>query len=296
MRRTIFRIFPLLILTTILYNCQDEQNSYYQNLQSLIEAERAFALVSADTGMKTAFTTWLADDAILFRPEPVRGKERYAKSPDIPGMLIWQPEFADISAAGDLGYTSGPYEFRREGSGHPADGYGHYVSLWKMQLDRSWKVLIDVGISHPAFDFDLQDAILEVSNPKPKSIIGASPYTFSLAQLDVKFSNTAGVAGYHQALKNYSISDVRIYREGKLPFLGIDALGEEVQGSTDWSPISSEVSRSGDMGYTYGIASSGRRETESKKSSYLRIWKRVAGGSWKLVLEITNPIPPGAKE
>jgi ketosteroid isomerase-like protein len=282
-------LIPTLLMISVLLNCKSDQNIYYQNLRSLIEAERSFARLSAETGMRTAFTTWLADDAIVFRPEPVRGKERYANSPDIPGMLIWQPEFADISAAGDLGYTSGPYEYRQEGAGHPVDGYGHYVSIWKTQLDGSWKVLIDVGISHPAFDYDLQNTTLAVSNPKPKSITSASAYTFSLSQLDVAFSNTASAAGYHKALKEHSSSAVRIYREGSFPFVGTDAVEEEIKGTTDWSPISSEVSKSGDIGYTYGIA--GARDTTLEKSSYLRIWKRETGGSWGLVLEITNPIP-----
>jgi ketosteroid isomerase-like protein len=289
MNNGIHNFIALVILITVLLNCQGNQNIYYQNLQSLVEAERSFARLSADTGMKTAFMTWLADDAIVFRPEPVRGRERYANSPDIPGMLIWQPVYADISAAGDLGYTSGPYEYRQEGANHPADGYGHYVSIWKKQLDGSWKVLIDVGISHSTFDYDLRNTTLAVSNPKPKSITSASAYTFSLSQLDVAFSNTARAAGYHKALKEHSSSAVRIYREKDFPFIGTDAAEEEIKGTSDWSPISSEVSKSGDLGYTYGIA--GARDTTSIKSSYLRIWKRETGGSWKLALEITNPIP-----
>jgi ketosteroid isomerase-like protein len=289
--KSIISFVFLIILISVLMDCGNDQSSYFQNLQSLIEAERSFARLSAETGMGTAFTTWLADEAIVFRPEPVRGKERYASSPDIPGMLIWQPTFADISAAGDLGYTSGPYEFRQEGSGPAADSYGHYVSIWQKQLNGIWRVLIDVGISHPAFDYDLQDTILEVFNPKSKSITSASSYTFSLSKLDITFSNTAGAAGYRQALKEHSSSAVRIYREGYFPFTGVDALGEEITGQSKWSPISGEVARSGDLGYTFGIASAGAEKTDSEKSSYLRIWKRQAGGSWKLVLEITNPIP-----
>ena len=278
-------------LSTVYFNCQNDRNAYYHNLQSLIEAERSFARLSADSGMRSAFTHWLVNGAIVFRPEPVLGKERYSNSPDIPGMLIWQPVFADISGAGDLGYTSGPYEFRKGGAEHPGDGYGHFVSIWQKQADNSWKVIIDVGISHPAPAYYLDDTVLVVSHPDPIYLTSLSSDTSLLLQLDGNFSNTASIAGYHQALENFASSDIRIYRENYVPFIGIKEIKENISGPSMWHPLSAGIAASGDLGYTYGIASSDSLESGFKKSSYLRIWKRQADDSWKLVLEITNPIP-----
>lgn len=291
MNKTIIFIILVVTLISVLINCQKDRKVYYHNLQSLIEAERSFAQLSADTGMASAFTYWLTDDAIVFRPEPVKGKERYASSPDVPGMLIWQPEFADVSAAGDLGYTSGPYEFRREGASHPVDGYGHYVSIWQKQADHSWKVLIDVGISHPAPNYQLTDTVLTVSPPEPISFTRSSGDTSLLRQLDHSFSDSARVLGYRQTLENFASSEVRIYRETHFPFVGVQKVNEEIDGPISWNPLSSGIASSGDLGYTYGIANSGPEETELEKASYLRIWKREADDDWKLVLEITNPIP-----
>jgi ketosteroid isomerase-like protein len=290
MNNTTIRIILVIIIFASLVNCRNGQNAYYQNLQGLIEAERAFARLSGESGMRSAFTTWLADEAIVFRPQPVKGKERYANSPDIPGMLIWQPLFADVSTAGDLGYTSGPYEFRREGEGHPVDGYGHYVSIWKKQAASSWKVIIDVGISHPTPNLRLQDTVLVVSNPKMIKFNVSFPDTSALLQLDNAFSDSATTAGYRQALENFASSAIRIYRENYFPFLGTTGIDKEVDGPTMWRPISAGIASSGDLGYTYGIASGGSEGLESEKGSYLRIWKIQADGSWKLVLEITNPM------
>ena len=291
MNKTIVNIILVVTIITVLFNCRNNRNAYYHNLQSLIEAERSFARLSAGTGMHSAFTHWLADDAIVFRPEPVKGKERYAKNPDIPGMLIWQPALADISVAGDLGYTSGPYEYRREGAKHPVDGYGHYVSIWKKRADDSWKVVIDVGISHPAPDYRLQDTVLAVSNPKPINFTCSFPDTSVLLQLDKAFSDTASTVGYRQALEKVTSSSVRIYRENCFPFVEITEIDKEVDELLTWNPLSASISTSGDLGYTYGIANSAFLKTETNKSSYLRIWKRQSHDSWKLVLEITNPIP-----
>ena len=41
---------------------------------ALVAAERAFAADSVAHGIKTAFLTWLADDALIFRPSAVEGR------------------------------------------------------------------------------------------------------------------------------------------------------------------------------------------------------------------------------
>lgn len=291
MKKTIIIIILAVTTVSVQINCQKDRKVYDHNLRSLVDAERAFAQLSADTGMASAFTQWLADEAIVFRPEPVNGKERYANSPDVPGMLIWRPEFADVSAAGDLGYTSGPYEFRGEGADHPVDGYGHYVSIWKRREDSSWRVLIDVGIAHAAPDYQLADTVLLVSNPGPTHFTSSSPDTSLLRQPEQTFSDSASTVGYYQALENFASPAVRIYREDYFPFIGIKEVNAEIDGPQIWNPLSSGIAASGDLGYSYGIARSNSEEAESGNRSYLRIWKMQSDDSWKLVLEITNPIP-----
>jgi ketosteroid isomerase-like protein len=65
--------------------------------------------------------------------------------------LIWTPVGADISASGDLGYTYGNYEFHsKDKDGKAAVEYGKYTSIWKLQKDGSWKVVLDMGNASPA--------------------------------------------------------------------------------------------------------------------------------------------------
>src|SRR5687768_7313068 len=87
-------------------------------LQSLVDAERAFARASEEKGTREAFLAVIADDGILFRPAAVNGKkwllDHPAPASPKRSSLSWQPRFADISAAGDMGYTTGPWEFRED--------------------------------------------------------------------------------------------------------------------------------------------------------------------------------------
>ena len=64
--------------------------------------------------------------------------------------LMWTPVGGDISSSGDLGYTYGDYEFHsKDKNGSPHVEYGKYTSIWKMQKDGSWKVVLDMGNASP---------------------------------------------------------------------------------------------------------------------------------------------------
>ena len=80
----------------------------------------------------------------------ITGKVNIAKTmgflDDKDNHLSWTPVGADISASGDLGYTYGTYEFRSIGKdGKTSVEQGKYTSIWKMQKDGSWKVVLDMG-------------------------------------------------------------------------------------------------------------------------------------------------------
>lgn len=58
--------------------------------------------------------------------------------------------------------------------------------------------------------------------------------------------------------------------------------------SLDWIPLKAEVSKSKDMGYTYGIGKATYEvngKIETSYSYYVSIWKRDEKGNWKLSLD-----------
>jgi ketosteroid isomerase-like protein len=80
----------------------------------------------------------------------IQGKVNIAKGmgflDDKNNSLTWSPVGAEISAAGDLGYTYGTFEFRsKDKDGKVVVDHGKYTSIWKKQKDGSWKVVLDMG-------------------------------------------------------------------------------------------------------------------------------------------------------
>ncbi len=297
------KIFTLLLMLFTLFFCVrcDKQSTHKKNLQTLVQAERAFARLSADSGMGKAFITYLADNAVVFRPDPVAGKEHYRQSSNIPGMLIWQPQWADVSNAGDLGYTSGPWEYRSQGFADTIHGCGHYVSVWKKNPGGKWKVVVDVGISHNCPGFLLQDTVLQVQPPRyaVENNPAASDHAdliFLLMQ-NQNFTTLVKDSGTATAYKKFASPEIMLYRNDHFPLTSLQKALDTLintRASCSWHPTAADMAQSGDLGYSYGI---GQEENPQKapgspqKFSYLHIWHNTGPGGWKLVLDITNPLP-----
>jgi ketosteroid isomerase-like protein len=70
--------------------------------------------------------------------------------PDTAQILAWRPVSAELSADGSMGYTIGTWDFHRRGKDSAASAAtGHYLTVWRRQADNSWKVLADIGTTHP---------------------------------------------------------------------------------------------------------------------------------------------------
>lgn len=121
--------------------------------QTLIDAENEFAATSMEVGPQKAFLTFLADEGVLFRPKPVNGKAYTAENP-FPGQLFWRPRWGGIATSGDLGWTTGPWEYTAQAEGKTQHAYGHYLSVWRKNRKGKWEVVIDGGNRHASFPPD----------------------------------------------------------------------------------------------------------------------------------------------
>jgi len=273
------------------------------NLNFLVEAERSFSKTSTEQGIRDAFLTFLADDAIVFRPQPVKAKPLYAQQQQIPGSLSWKPIHADMAASGDFGYTTGPFEYRKNPDSVKPDGCGFYVSVWKKQSDGAWRVMIDAGINCPCPETTIPEVLLNRQEHKrtPKIMLNANVETekTKLLTYDFEFSRQVASEGMTNTYQVHSANDVRYYRMGELPVVGKENVCRKVNalsGTMFWKPMASDVAKSGDLGYTYGMADCTFASGNKKSNSYLRIWKKNSDRQWQVGLDLANPIPEKTTE
>ncbi len=91
--------------------CSSSDNSYAK--QEILNTDKAFSDLSKTQGMKYAFLEYAAEDVVILRENsfPQVGKnamaERFKSFSDTGFVLTWEPQFADVAASGELGYSYG---------------------------------------------------------------------------------------------------------------------------------------------------------------------------------------------
>jgi ketosteroid isomerase-like protein len=238
---------------------------------------------------------------IVFRPHPVNGIKSTENSKPSSASLQWAPVYADISVSGDLGYTTGPWEYRPGGIEDTAVVHGSYISVWKKQADGGWRVILDTGISNPAPTLALTDIQTETglkfSIPNNRRENHGKERQ-DLIDIDRRGSEKCEFDGTVDFYEKNCTDDIRFFRDMVMPLTGknhvIDYYSDN-PGRFTWSPVDAFISEQADFGYSYGLA---RFEAEAQESAeiqygyYMRIWRRSDNGHWKIALDVISPSPP----
>ena len=287
-------VFLLLLLSSL--SAFGQEAAADNPLQSLVAAEKAFAHMSLEKGTRDAFLAYLADDGIVFDPGPVNGKQLYRKKKPSDGRLSWQPIFADVARAGDMGYTTGPWEFRKNKTDEKPVGHGQFFSIWKKQADGTWKVALDGGIDNPA-PINKQDPVEILPNESPKSAnVDLKVARRALAVAEKEFDE-ALAKDASAALIDAAAFEIRVFRSGRFPAVGRDAaklmIGYD-HGKMKIKRAGGAISRSGDLAYSYGEYSNERLDG-TERGSYVIVWKMSPGGEWRLAVDVRKARPPEQK-
>ncbi|HEX9003455.1 MAG TPA: hypothetical protein VGB07_26340 [Blastocatellia bacterium] len=296
------RLFHALVIAGILgLTAFTQEKEINPELLSLANAERAFAKMSVDKGVPVAFYESFAEDGVNFQPHPVNIREAYRKNPPPapkPGapplpVLNWAPIYGDIALSGDWGYTTGPFLVEDRSPAKRPSRHGMYSSVWKKQADGVWKVVLDMGIQLNAAVAPL-DAPFQAA-PQWK-VIGrnnvSGSQTATLLRADLEFFRSAKGGAASQAWQKYLSDDARIHRNFMMPVIGKSDLqmwSAKQTMAISGDPIKADVAQSGDWGYTYGKYELKAEKVE--KGYYARVWKRDANGDWRIVFDVTGPLP-----
>jgi ketosteroid isomerase-like protein len=266
-----------------------------QSLDALVRAEHEFARLASDSSVQLAFESRIAQDGILFRPGPVDGRAALAAQPMSEDLaLVWEPAWADVSAAGDLGYTTGPWRAGTRGT--PRDslpGAGQYVTLWR-RTPEGLRFELDSGVSQDVaglvWPARVEFAPAAMSPGGAVASNGPASDALLIADQDLADALADGDPVVYRA---YAADGVLVLRDGAGPARGVDALIAAAPAiAVRYVPANSVVAASNDLGYTYGAMRLERDAQEVPLGYYLRIWRRQGDGSWKLALDLVS-LPRG---
>jgi len=273
------RIAPALAVLLVSATGHANKEKLAPGLAEIVAAERAFAKRCGEVGIRDSFLEFFAADGVSFAPDPglahARLEKRPKKTPDPTVELDWAPMRAEISAAGDLGWTSGNATFER--SSKEPKSMGYYFSLWRKQPDGGWKVVLDIGVDSPPKAF-AKETVVTPLGPKssaPPAAVDAA----AIKKLDAEFcarSATDAPAAYRAALADNAVRN----HQGLLPATSKKAiLGTVKKGGRACTPSEAFVSTG--LAYTYGSW-----EGDGEKGYYARVWRW--DGDWRIAAEVDS--------
>lgn len=273
----------------------NEQPGVDAPLAAVVAAERAFAADSVARGIRASFLSAFAEDGINFSPHPEHTRAELLKEPEpkttAARELDWKPVWADVSSAGDLGYTTGPYVLRDLGPTPRPARHGYYFSIWKKQEDGSWKVAVDAGIRTPepageAAEYrSAPQPVPPVAPPSLDARAAADALRAREAELGAALRSRGG-----EALADFAAPEARLHRDGVFPSLGRAALRSALAATPALEGIEvldACVAASFDLGYAWGKTSF----VDGTSGYFVRVWRRGDDGVFRVTLDWANSVP-----
>ena len=253
-------------------------------LQSMVDAENAFAKFSKEKNMRDAFLANLTDSTILYSKDgPIKGKQSWVERQPNNNLLFWWPVFVGISSSNDLGFTTGPWQWSETKEAQPV-AHGYFVSVWK-KVGSEWKLATDIGSPMPGVDASA--APLHSSNPigsagKNKNVKGV------LMEIDRTYNESLKKDGATYHNEKFSKDAMIKYPRTFPDYFPFEANQNIVR--PDFTSLGGEVSTSNDLAYTYGRVTASISDNNSivpYTANFLRVWK-YEDKAWKIVIELIS--------
>lgn len=268
--------YQLLFTVLLLTACS---NSFSQTgIRGLVNAEKAFASFTVSHTIREGFLNYMDSTGIIFRQgEAINALETYQKQKPSPAILSWAPDFAVISASGDMGVTMGPYEFRVKSLQDTPVGRGSFSSVWHINKQGEWKNMVDLGVSYterPSTKSTVQEITIHDAPNKTLSIS-------AIFLLDQKLNNAIKEKNSKEWISLIA-PDGRLNIEGHTPYTGNEAISAALTAfpaGLELHAVGGGLSTAKDFAYVYGTVVIGK-----KKENYLRAWV-YRNKQWQVILQ-----------
>ncbi|MGQ0740314.1 MAG: hypothetical protein ACT4OJ_14775 [Bacteroidota bacterium] len=252
-----------------------------RGINGMIQAEKDFAAYSVAHSTKEAFLQFIDSNSTMFdKGQPVKAIDFWNKREKNAGVLNWRPQFAEISASGDFGYTTGPWTYQNSAK-DSVIARGQYSTVWYLDKNNEWKFLIDFGIDNTQPGSKEERRLDPLKEPEPKSSF--SPRIAQILVCDRSFNELAEKKKNAKAYSTWLSRESILCRNGFLPAFTSAARQEIIDstpGKIKYEMKGWTTSSVPDMGYTYGTAI-----INGKLENYFRIWRHEKAG-WRIAVEV----------
>jgi ketosteroid isomerase-like protein len=125
----------------------------------------------------------------------------------------------------------------------------------------------------------------------------AANFKAELIAADTAFAANAAKGGVFQAFMSVATPDTKLLSEGGKGFDAVKSgyKNTPATATLTWTPTEADASKGGDLGYTWGRYEYRARGADGKvvaeTGTYVTIWRRQPGGSWKVILDGGEPDP-----
>jgi len=223
----------------------------------VITTDREFARTALEFGIRAAYERFLADDAVVFRPLPVRARDWLETHEPATGRIEWAPAVAETACDSSLAVTLGTWSYTAKDS-KVADT-GQYLTVWRRTEAGEWRIVLDQSISLPSMP-----AVLP---PAGRACAGTPLPLEKLLAVERKLNS--GLRNLH--VTDSASIDVKVITVGS------------VAGSAR-----------ADLAVTYGELRDKRAARGSElqvRAVYVRVWQRD-GRSWRVLHDLLTPVAP----
>ncbi len=223
----------------------------------VIVTDRDFAQMALESGIRAAYERFLADDAVVFRPLPVRARDWLDTHEPATGRLEWAPAVAETACDSSLAVTLGTWSYTARDS-KVADT-GQYLTVWRRTDGAEWRIVLDQSISLSSMPAAVP--------PAGRPCDGTSPTLEKLLAVERKLNS---------GLRNLRVTDSS----------SIDVKAITIGSVTG--------SARADLAVTHGELVDKRAARESDpqvRAVYVRVWQRD-GRSWRVLHDFLTPVAP----
>lgn len=290
-------ILSLVSLSFVLNTTSAQDKYSSQDQAAMVASERAFANATSFLGIREGFLTFFSDESISFDAKLGSAKDYLLKNPNskypVKSKLLWMPEFGDISASGDLGFLTGPWEYCFDPALKRNSLYGIYFSVWTKDNNGLWKVFFDGGINTSERKFELNKlnftSISDSIELKARQSINPKTSKTEILNAEKDYFAKSGTSNI-SAEDEYLLDNSILLTEGMFAITGkkeiiklLNTSGvQKISGDTKGI----QVANSGDMAFTYGFFKNITNNEKPVAGYFARVWKQKSTGDWKILIEI----------